>query len=175
MQNKDALGKAEARRIVGARLGDLSDKKYKSLSQVVYENLTLLLHEQFSEHPLRLVLSYKALPRWREVDVSPLEQEFKRAEFEYAPALAGAPLPGHHYDLILVPVFGFNHQNYRLGHGGGWYDRLLSHQPEAIFVGVGLSMGLTKFAAEPHDVPLHYLVTEKTSSLELVKSAPKGS
>lgn len=163
MQSSEIYPKAEARCLVSSRLSSLSDQEYELLSRATCKNLSTLLHNIYKEQPFSLVLSYVAKPAWREVGVKPLEQEFTQVKFDYAPASADAPLPSAHYDLILVPLLGYNHENYRLGRGGGWYDRLLSQQPRATFIGVGLSLGLIGFKGEQHDIPMHYLITESTS------------
>jgi 5-formyltetrahydrofolate cyclo-ligase len=40
------------------------------------------------------------------------------------------------YDLIIVPGLAFDHQKYRLGYGGGYYDGFLTTQPQAHKVGI---------------------------------------
>ncbi len=41
-----------------------------------------------------------------------------------APALAGTPLPATALGLLLVPALAFDRRGFRLGYGGGWFDRL---------------------------------------------------
>jgi 5-formyltetrahydrofolate cyclo-ligase len=71
----------------------------------------------------------------------------------------GAALPP---DVALVPLVGFDAQKYRLGNGGGYFDRTLAaldHRPVAIGVGFELSR-LETIHPQPHDVPMNVIVTE---------------
>lgn len=65
-------------------------------------------------------------------------------------------------DLIVVPVVGFDDACYRLGYGGGYYDRTLAALPaRPRFVGVGYTLArLPTIHPQPHDVPLDLVVTE---------------
>ncbi len=67
-------------------------------------------------------------------------------------------------DLLLVPCVGFDEECYRLGYGGGYYDRTLAAWPEtAKPVTVGVAFEACRVAALPrelHDVPLDAVVTE---------------
>lgn len=64
--------------------------------------------------------------------------------------------------ILLVPVVGFDRANYRLGYGGGYYDRTLAAadpRPKAIGVGFELSR-LDTIHPQPHDIALDIVVTE---------------
>jgi 5,10-methenyltetrahydrofolate synthetase len=66
-------------------------------------------------------------------------------------------------DVVLSPCVGFNDAGFRLGYGGGFFDRYLAAHPGITVVGVGLEIGrldATAFAPEPHDQPLMLVVTE---------------
>ena len=66
-------------------------------------------------------------------------------------------------DVVLVPCVGYTRSGWRLGYGGGYFDRWLAAHPQATAVGVGWSVseiGETTFAVEAHDVPLALVVTE---------------
>lgn len=63
-------------------------------------------------------------------------------------------------DLLIVPCVGFDARGYRLGYGGGHYDRTLARRPVAA-VGVGYdACELEAFDVEAHDRPLSVIVTE---------------
>ncbi len=71
-------------------------------------------------------------------------------------------------DLVLVPLVGFDSRGYRLGVGGGFYDRhfaFLRHRrswDRPILLGIAFEVQrVDRFAEEPHDVPLWGVVTEQ--------------
>jgi len=64
-------------------------------------------------------------------------------------------------ELILVPGIGFDKHGHRIGHGEGYYDKLLEN---ATAPSIGLAFHLQildKINVEKHDVPVHKIVTEK--------------
>jgi 5-formyltetrahydrofolate cyclo-ligase len=63
---------------------------------------------------------------------------------------------------VLAPLVGFDRQCYRLGYGGGYFDRTLaalSPRPHAIGVGFELSLIETIYP-QPFDIPMDVVVTE---------------
>lgn len=64
--------------------------------------------------------------------------------------------------LLFVPCVGYGPNGYRLGYGGGFYDRTLATlQPQPQTVGLGYSNGwLPDFDAEAHDIPLHAILSD---------------
>jgi 5,10-methenyltetrahydrofolate synthetase len=64
-------------------------------------------------------------------------------------------------DVALAPLVGFSGL-YRLGHGGGYFDRTLAAmQPKPLAIGIGTETGrLTGYAPQPHDIPMDVIVTE---------------
>ena len=63
-------------------------------------------------------------------------------------------------DVVLVPCVGFTREGYRLGYGGGYFDRWLADHPGVTSVGVAWSVGETSFAVEPHDQALTVILTD---------------
>ena len=69
-------------------------------------------------------------------------------------------------DLLLVPCVGFDAEGYRLGYGGGYYDRTLAAWPgEALPVTVGVAYEACRIddgvlEREAHDLPLDAIVTD---------------
>jgi 5-formyltetrahydrofolate cyclo-ligase len=63
---------------------------------------------------------------------------------------------------LLVPLLGFDAAGYRLGYGGGYYDRTLATMsPAPLTIGVGYEVGrLETIHPQPHDIPLDAIVTE---------------
>ncbi|MCY7308014.1 MAG: 5-formyltetrahydrofolate cyclo-ligase [Rhodoferax sp.] len=66
-------------------------------------------------------------------------------------------------DLLLMPPVGFDAQCFRLGYGGGYYDRTLAelagHQVLCIGIAFELSRIDTIFP-QPHDIAMDVVVTE---------------
>jgi 5,10-methenyltetrahydrofolate synthetase len=65
-------------------------------------------------------------------------------------------------DLVLMPTVGFDAHGYRLGYGGGYFDRTLAAlQPRPLAVGVGFELArLPQIAPDPHDIPMDFVITE---------------
>lgn len=156
----DVLIKQEARRVVRDNLSALSQDDYMLSAVTVRRRIYTLLAKLHEDGALGTVLSYRSVPKWHEIDVSTLEAKFPDIRFDYAPVDAQAPFPAGPYDVVLVPLFGFNAEGYRLGQGGGWYDKFLATQPYAYKVGVGLGANRVEFAPELHDIPMDMIVTE---------------
>jgi len=64
-------------------------------------------------------------------------------------------------DVVLVPCLGYTREGFRLGYGGGFFDRWLAKHPGVTAVGLAWSVGECQFAAEPHDQALAVIVTER--------------
>jgi 5-formyltetrahydrofolate cyclo-ligase len=64
---------------------------------------------------------------------------------------------------LLVPCLGFTAEGYRLGYGGGYYDRTLAGTPRPYTLGIAYSSQEAVFSHASHDVPLDVIVTETTS------------
>jgi 5-formyltetrahydrofolate cyclo-ligase len=68
-------------------------------------------------------------------------------------------------DVLLVPLLAFDRKGYRLGYGGGFYDRSIARLAtmKAITT-IGLAYAAQEIAHVPHDdldQPLNYIMTEK--------------
>ena len=64
--------------------------------------------------------------------------------------------------LLFVPCVGYGPGGYRLGYGGGFYDRTLATlQPRPVTVGLGFTHGwLPDLEPEAHDIPLDALLND---------------
>ena len=65
-------------------------------------------------------------------------------------------------DIALVPMNGCDEQGYRLGYGGGYFDRTLAKWRGAM-VAIGVSyevLRLPSIYPQPHDIPMDFIVTE---------------
>lgn len=73
--------------------------------------------------------------------------------------------PGVTPSVLLVPLLAFDPEGYRLGYGGGFYDRTLAKlRAEAHAVAVGVAYGAQEVPVVPrgaYDQPLDFIVTER--------------
>ncbi len=62
-------------------------------------------------------------------------------------------------ELGIIPGIAFTKQGYRLGRGGGYYDRLLPNLPGMYKLGVGYGFQcLENIPLEPHDIRLDQVI-----------------
>ena len=65
-------------------------------------------------------------------------------------------------EIIIVPTLGFNPAKFRIGYGGGYYDRTFVSS-KALKVGVAFAAQLvTENFQEAHDIPLDLIITEES-------------
>lgn len=67
-------------------------------------------------------------------------------------------------DVVLVPCVGFTRTGYRLGYGGGYFDRWLAVHRDVTAIGIAWSLGevsQAEFARRPHDLALTLVLTER--------------
>jgi len=70
--------------------------------------------------------------------------------------------------IMLVPLLAFDAAGYRLGYGGGYYDRTIqvARQSSAPFVAVGIACEFQRRESVPHDrhdQKLDWVITEETA------------
>ena len=72
--------------------------------------------------------------------------------------------------ILVVPLLSFDKEFYRLGYGGGYYDKSISHlkkhfkKEKKFFITIGLAYSYQeekKIPREEHDMKLDYIITEK--------------
>lgn len=66
-------------------------------------------------------------------------------------------------DCVFIPGVVFDRHGYRIGYGGGYYDRFLPRlAPSTLLVGVAYAWQVVeRIPRDAYDEPLHVLVTEK--------------
>jgi 5-formyltetrahydrofolate cyclo-ligase len=66
-------------------------------------------------------------------------------------------------DALIVPLVGFDSGRYRLGYGGGYYDRTIATMSRRPFrVGLGYGEGeLPTIFPQPHDIAMSIIVTDR--------------
>jgi 5-formyltetrahydrofolate cyclo-ligase len=91
------------------------------------------------------------------------------------------PIPTERQEVrpaaLLVPLVGFDRLGYRLGYGGGYYDRTLAAMdPKPLTIGVGYDLGqLETIYPQPHDIPMDAIVTEAGVASFGSDSPPHGA
>jgi 5,10-methenyltetrahydrofolate synthetase len=169
------------RREMVARRAALSDAEHASLSARIVEHLLASL-------PLPGVLAF-CWPIKHEPDVRAVVERWaalgaraalpvvvaEEAPLAFRLWTADTPLEADRYgiptpvagdfvqpDMILLPLNGFDAAGYRLGYGGGYFDRTLAAlSPRPLAVGVGFEINrLDSIRPESHDQRLDWIVTE---------------
>lgn len=160
----------------------LGEAFQKSASQSICTHISAWTVFQQSSN----ILAY--LPMRGEVDLTPLLQGFPGKAWYLPRTLPGGEMLFHRFDpqhlvrhrygmlepeaslpvikpqwveLVLTPGLSYDRQGYRLGYGGGFYDRFLSGVPTGIFLGVTFqALVQDSLPHGDHDVRVQYLVTE---------------
>ena len=65
-------------------------------------------------------------------------------------------------DIVIAPLVGFDPGFYRLGYGGGFFDRTLVQLPTStVAIGVGYDQAaMASIMPQPHDIPMRHIMTE---------------
>lgn len=87
-----------------------------------------------------------------------IENRWKIPEPEPETSLKIEPV---NLDAVLIPLLAFDKKGYRVGYGGGYYDRFLSQcKPDVIKIGLSFFEAIEKINdIDPYDVPMNYCVT----------------
>ena len=65
-------------------------------------------------------------------------------------------------EIVLIPCVAFNDKLFRLGMGGGFYDRTFSKKSSTILIGMAYSFQYENESfQEKHDVKMDYVITQK--------------
>jgi 5-formyltetrahydrofolate cyclo-ligase len=103
----------------------------------------------------------KAQPLWFHVPVP--GEHFVRSPFGVLEPRPDWPVATP--DVLLVPLLAFDAEGYRLGYGGGFYDRTLAHLRTSHRVAaIGVAFAGQEVPSVPHDASdekLDMLVTER--------------
>jgi 5-formyltetrahydrofolate cyclo-ligase len=96
----------------------------------------------------------------------------------------GIPYPSDPHvvvpDTLVVPLVGYDDGCYRLGYGGGYYDRTLAAaETKPLCIGIGFaSLRLETIWPQQYDVPMDYIVTEAETIRRPIKGGrdvPSGA
>ena len=92
--------------------------------------------------------------------VSSLEELLPGAYGIPEPAEDSEIIPVDALDLLLVPLEGIGPDGMRLGKGGGYYDRFLSHYRSGTVLLCREKLIREEIPVEPHDYPVPWVLTE---------------
>lgn len=154
-------GKQELRRRLRERRRQVSaeerDRVGREIARRVFERIDF--------DGVRAAHVYRSVPVWGEIDtveiVSTIRERWPAVEIVSPGLSADQPIPSQRFDVIVVPVLGFDPRNFRLGLGAGFYDRFLATQPDALKVGLAYAWAeLDAVPDEPHDVALDMVITD---------------
>lgn len=184
-ERKSALRTQVRSRLAGMAPDELdaSDRalftRFLSLSQVERANTIFAFWGTLRGEPRTKSLVQELLNRGKRVGLPRMlpgrQMEVRQfcPDLPMVPAAFGIPEPGagcpplekSDIDLVLVPALCYDRRGYRLGFGGGYYDRWLEDYS-------GLRIGLCRTAllcdcvpTEPHDTRVDLLVTEDSLSV----------
>lgn len=87
------------------------------------------------------------------------EAPMRAAEFGVPVPAQGRPMQP---EALLIPCVGFDARRFRLGYGGGYYDRTLAQTvPWPLTVGIAFeSARVASITPQPHDMQLDAVITE---------------
>ena len=122
--------------------------------------------ERWAFHESKVELFYAQIPSGEEQPprqpltfVTPKEWTRWRGR---CPQPVGEPVSWERLTHILVPGLLFDKGGYRIGLGGGYYDRTLSQQPAPISIGVAFSFQcVDALPRAPWERPLDAIVSEE--------------
>ena len=111
-------------------------------------------------------------------EVGDLEDDLAPGAHDIREPQAHCPVvPLEEIDVIIVPAAVWGEDGYRVGYGGGYYDRFLAQAPQTTRVGLGLELQVVPSVPHgPQDLPVEVLVTdERVRRFGARKDAPARS
>jgi 5-formyltetrahydrofolate cyclo-ligase len=177
-----AWRRSERQRLLALRTGAAPAAR-RSWGQAIEVELGALLEErpgivlgvywpfqaEFDPRPLfeRLVAAGSTVALPAVVDrKGPLEYRAWRPGEKLVDGVWNIPIPEKREivvpQAVLAPLVGFDRECYRLGYGGGYFDRTLAAlTPRPLAIGVGFELSrLETIYPQDFDVPMNLIVTE---------------
>jgi len=85
--------------------------------------------------------------------------KIQRSPFGAPEPIADAPIADDKTALVLVPGLAFDRRGYRIGYGGGYYDRFLSREPNHPTIALCFDFQyFPRLEAEDHDIPVNLVL-----------------
>jgi len=99
------------------------------------------------------------IERWEELSPGKFGIREPGVEWQQSPARRVDPTT---IDLAVIPGVAFDRQGGRLGHGRGYYDRLLEQvRPDCLRIGLAFDCQVVDHVpSQSHDVKMHLVITE---------------
>lgn len=71
-------------------------------------------------------------------------------------------------NVVIAPMVGFDLEGYRLGYGGGFFDRTLAMlRPKPLVIGLAYACtAIRSIFPQPHDIPMDWVVTGTSPAQE---------
>lgn len=180
------MDKQQIRKHISAKLNNMSFEQYKERSIAIIERLfnepsikdrktiavtisrypeveTTMIIEQLWKQGKTVVVP-KCHPKTKEMSFYAIEQ-FSQLETVYMdlqePIIGETELiTKDHIDTIIVPGIVFNKMGYRIGYGGGYYDRYLQNF-EGSMISLAFEEQVVNYVpVEAHDIPVHTIITD---------------
>lgn len=177
------MDKKSFRKVILTEAFSLPESYIKSSDNGIYENFiqlpefsvanTIFAYLSEKHEPDTINIINKAIEKGKTVALpvcyneGRMEARIIQSLLDLIPGKFGIPVPEESapllrpedIDIIIVPAITFNRQGYRLGRGGGYYDRFLGKSP-AFSIGLGRERLLRDIPLQPHDLPVSCLITE---------------
>lgn len=174
--DKNVLRRSIASKITALNFEDRILESQKVMAKVEHlpefqsANTIMCYHSMSNE-----VSTHEAIARWRKTKtvVLPRVKGDNLMLFEYSPeklvagkygifepALDCRPVDLKEIDLIIVPGVGFDTKCNRMGHGKGYYDRLLGEKGDIKLIGVAFDCQIVDYVPHcSHDVSMDKVIT----------------
>ncbi|NIZ40932.1 5-formyltetrahydrofolate cyclo-ligase [Entomospira entomophila] len=134
---------------------------------LAYEvDITLLLHKAMDDKKQLYLPKVMNQSMMTFFEVRNLTEDLSIGAYGMLEPLSSLPVwhPSQKPTIMLAPALATTISGYRLGHGGGFYDRFLASVAtdtlDTIAV-VDKTFSQCVFPTEVHDIPLHYILTQQ--------------
>lgn len=159
-----------------ARMAEAAKDRLLALDAFGDRATVMLFHSSGSEIPTAAVIEALAEEGHRILLPFVDRTEIQATEFTPGDELMRSPygpmepsrrkaVPAEDLDVMILPGLAFDREGYRLGHGGGHYDRFLARAGlRALLVGLGFHFQVVdRVPRDRNDRPVHLVVTDAES------------